>query len=61
MKNVVSTLGYSSAFGISAFPAYIAYSTGTTLAIGTAILSTPIFCTIGAATGLGILYIGGNI
>ena len=60
MRPVVTTLSMGMAGGISALPAWCVYTSAapTLLGIGTAVIATPFCCTIGAITGIGILYMG---
>jgi hypothetical protein len=61
MKHLINALGYTSAFGITTIPTAIAYSSPSLLAFTGVVMATPIFGIVGAATGIGIMYIGGNL
>jgi len=61
MRPIVNALSYTSAFGICSIPTALAYSSPSLLAFTSVVVATPFFGVIGAATGIGIMYLGGNI
>jgi hypothetical protein len=60
MRPIVNALSYTSAFSITTIPCAIAYTSPSLLAFTGAVVATPLFGVIGAATGASILYLGSN-